>query len=274
VKNKDFVAFILTHGRPDNLKTLKSLKKSGYTGPLYIIVDNEDKTVDAYVKKYGDKVKVFDKKAMADKVDEGNNFDDRRVIVHARNYCFELAKELGFKYFIQLDDDYGSFLFRYSEGGRTIKDIDRVFDSLLDFYKSIPALSIAFSQGGDHIGGFSGTKLKRKCMNSFIYSVDREFQFVGAINEDVNTYTTLGSRGGLFLTFTSLQLNQEQTQTNKSGMADIYKKFGTYFKAFTSTMMYPSGVKVSMMNTTNSRIHHLIKWGNTVPMIIDERFKK
>ena len=29
-----------------------------------------------------------------------------RAIVYARNACFDLAKDLGITYFIQLDDDY------------------------------------------------------------------------------------------------------------------------------------------------------------------------
>ena len=54
----------------------------------------------------------------------------------------------------------------------------------------------------------------------------------------------------------------------------MYLKYGTYCKAFTTTMMHPSGVKVTMMNTSNPRIHHSIKWVNTVPMIISEEHKK
>ena len=111
-------------------------------------------------------------------------------------------------------------------------------------------------------------------MNSFICSTEREFQFIGAMNEDVNTYTTLGSRGNLFFTFTGLQLNQAQTQSQKGGITDMYLKYGTYCKAFTTTMMHPSGTKVSMMNTTNARLHHLISWKNTTPMIINEKYKK
>ena len=272
--NKDFAVFILTHGRPDNIKTLKSLNKSGYTGRIYYIVDNEDKTAEKYKENFGEEfVKIFDKKALADQVDEGNNFDERRTITHARNASFQIAREIGIKYFVQLDDDYGSFLYRY-ERGLTIKSIDRVFDLFIDFYKSTNAKSIAFSQGGDHIGGFAGTKLKRKCMNSFFCSTDREFQFIGAKNEDVNTYTTLGSRGDLFFTFTSIQLNQEPTQSQKSGITDMYLRYGTYCKAFTTIMMMPSSVKVSMMNSNNPRLHHSIKWINTTPMIISENNKK
>jgi hypothetical protein len=274
MENK-IVVFILTHGRPDNVKTLKLIRARGYTGEVYFIVDNEDKTLEKYKKKFGEKyVKVFDKKAMADEVDEGNNFDERRTITHARNACFKIAKDLGIKYFIQLDDDYYSLGYRYIEGEKKINNLDKVLDIMLEFYKSISAKSIAFSQGGDHIGGFAGIKLKRKCMNSFICSTDREFQFVGAMNEDVNTYTTLGSRGDLFLTFTNINLSQTDTQTNNSGITDMYLRFGTYCKAFTTVMMQPSSVKVSMMNSKNPRIHHSIKWVNTTPMILDEKYKK
>jgi hypothetical protein len=54
----------------------------------------------------------------------------------------------------------------------------------------------------------------------------------------------------------------------------MYLRFGTYCKAFTTVMMQPSSVKVSMMNSKNPRIHHSIKWVNTTPMILDEKYKK
>jgi hypothetical protein len=273
--NNQFAVFILTHGRPDNVKTLSTLKRCGYTGPVYFIVDNEDKTINKYIKNFGaDSVKVFDKKKIADLIDEGNNFDERRTITHARNACFQIANDLGVKYFVQLDDDYYYFGYRYESGAKIIKNLDAVFDIVLDFYKSTNIKSIAFSQGGDHIGGFSGIKLKRKCMNSFFCSTDRPFTFVGSMNEDVNTYTTLGSRGDLFTTFTNLQLDQKDTQSQNSGITDMYLKFGTYCKSFTSVMMHPSSVSASMMNSNNPRIHHSIKWGATVPLIVREEHKK
>lgn len=277
MENKDFAVFILTHGRPDNIITLNTLKKCGYTGKIFFIIDNEDKTIDKYIKNFGiENVKIFNKKAMADEVDEGNNFDERRTITHARNACFKIAKELNITYFLQLDDDYKQFKFRFENKlgyEAVIKNIDNVFDIFIDFYKNTNIKSIAFSQGGDHIGGFSITKLKRKCMNSFFCSIEREFQFIGAMNEDVNTYTTLATRGDLFFTFTSIQLDQKQTQSQNSGITDMYLKYGTYCKAFTTVIMHPSGAKVSMMHTNHQRIHHSIKWKNTTPMIIREKHK-
>ena len=275
MENKDFAVFILTHARPENVKTYTTLKKCGYTGKIYLIVDDEDKTIDKYISNFGlDSIKIFNKKQMADSIDEGNNFDNRKVIIHARNACFEIAKELGIKYFVQFDDDYYYFGYRYSTGAKIIKNIDAVFDSMLNYYKSTNITSICFSQGGDHIGGFSGIKLKRKAMNSFFCSTDRPFQFIGSINEDVNTYTSLGCRGYLFFTFTNIQLDQKDTQSNNGGMTDEYALTGTYVKSFHSVMMHPSGVKISMMNANNVRLHHSIKWVNTTPMILNESYKK
>jgi hypothetical protein len=286
MENKDFAVFILTHGRPDNVKTLSTLKKCGYTGKNYFIVDNEDKSIEKYQKNYGiENVKIFDKKSIADEVDEGNNFDERRTITHARNACFKIAKEMGIKYFVQLDDDYTSFEWRYkSKDGKKLKvhkitNLDKIMELHLNFYKSTKFKSIAFAQGGDFIGGVENPTVKkrplmRKCMNSFFCSTERQFQFVGAMNEDVNTYTSLGSRGELFGTIPMISLTQTATQSQKSGITDMYTRYGTYCKAFTTVMMQPSSVRVSMMNTSNVRIHHSIKWINTVPMIIDCKYKK
>jgi hypothetical protein len=282
----DFSIFILTHGRPTNVKTMATLQRAGYTGSLYLVVDDEDKTLDKYIANFGkDMVVVFNKKQMADQVDEGNNFDERRTITHARNACFQIAKDKGLKYFMELDDDYISFEYRYvSKCGQKLNvhrvtNLDSILELYLGFFKATGFSSIAFAQGGDFIGGVENryaTKkpLIRKCMNSFICSTDRPFQFIGAMNEDVNTYVTLGSRGVLFGTIPMVSLVQTATQSQKSGITDMYLRYGTFCKAFTTVMMHPSSVKVSMMNTNNPRVHHLIKWQNTTPMIISEGHKK
>lgn len=40
----DFCAFILTHGRPGKVLTYRTLRRAGYTGKIFIVVDDEDKT--------------------------------------------------------------------------------------------------------------------------------------------------------------------------------------------------------------------------------------
>ena len=60
MKNK-FAVFILSHGRADNLKTLGTLRRQGYTGKIYVILDNEDDQIDEYKKIKDIEVIVFDK---------------------------------------------------------------------------------------------------------------------------------------------------------------------------------------------------------------------
>lgn len=287
MNNKDFAVFILTHGRPDNLITLETLKKCGYTGNLYLIIDNEDKRANEYFERFGREMVIqFDKKKYADDCDECNNFDERRTITMSRNACFDIAKKVKVTYFMQLDDDYVKFDYRTNKNNNYPNDhfkinstFDYIITLLLDFYKSTNTLSIAIAQGGDFIGGSESDMalkmpLKRKCMNSFICSTERPFKFVGAMNEDVNTYTTLGSRGNLFFTIPFISLTQKETQSQEGGISDMYLKYGTFCKSFTTVMNMPSSVKVTMMNTSHKRLHHKISWNNTVPKIISEDLKK
>lgn len=280
----DFVAFILSHGRSDRIYTYQTLRTSGYTGPIVIVVDNEERTIDEYRSRFGNQVYVFDKSAVAREMDEGDNFNDRRAVIYARNACFAIAKELGYEWFIELDDDYTAFRYRKDSENRYvtdryIKSLDAVLETMLRYYEKIPALSIAMAQGGDFIGGKGGStfghKPKRKCMNSFICSIKRPFQFFGRINEDVNTYVTLGSRGGLFLTIGHIGLEQKTTQSNAGGMTEMYLDSGTYVKSFYTVMYHPSSVKIWLMGENiGSRIHHKVKWRYTVPVILSEEFKK
>jgi hypothetical protein len=280
----DFCVFILTHGRPDKVYTYKALKKSGYTGPIYIVIDDEDKTAGECKKIFGsENVLTFSKAEIAKTFDEGDNFNDRRAIVYARHACFELAKQVGYKYFIQLDDDYTAFNYKFNHkkeyGDWVVKNLDAVFGLMLDYYKSIPALAIAMAQGGDFIGGKNGSfakalKLKRKCMNSFICSTERPFKFFGRMNEDVSTYTYLGRRGFLFLTINNLMLSQKATQSTAGGMTEAYKESGTYVKSFYSVMYSPSCVSVSEMGSVNRRIHHKVSWNNAAVCIVDPVYRK
>ena len=287
MENKDFAVFILTNGRPDNVKTYSTLIKYGYTGKVYFIVDNEDSSAYKYIQNFGiHRVMLFDKKEMLDEIDRADNFNNFNLVLFARNICFKIAKDLGIKYFMQLDDDYTAFEFRIDTNStencgdvKPIKNLDRTLDLLLNYYKTIPALSIAFAQGGDFIGGINNGKgayrfNKRKCMNTFLCSTDRPFKFTGSTNEDVNTYTILGSRGELFLTIPFVSIVQTTTQKNKGGLTDIYMASGTYIKSFYSILMHPSSIKVAMMNAKHTRLHHSIKWINTTPQIIDYKYKK
>ena len=284
--NSDFCVFILTHARAEKVITYSLLRDRGYTGEIFLVIDDTDKQADLYKEKYGDNVLVFNKDEIAKEFDEGDNFKDRRAVVYARNAVFELARQVGFKYFMVLDDDYTDFRWTFDndKNYKITKNykLDRTFQIMLNFYKSVPVTSIAMSQGGDFIGGEGSGMSKlhiagqihRKVMNTFICSTDRPFQFIGRINEDVNAYINLGNKGELFFTIARLRVEQKQTQANTGGLTEIYLSMGTYVKSFYSVMYNPSCVKVRMMGETRRRLHHSVTWENAVPKILNEKFKK
>ena len=283
----NFCVFILTHGRAHKVFTYLSLLESNYTGPVYLVIDNEDTEADEYYRIYGDKVVMFDKNKVAEKMDQGDNFKDKRTIVYARNACFEIARNLGYEYFIQLDDDYFNFCYKIDENYQyldstnksKILDLDSIFGMMLDYYKNIPARSLAMSQGGDYIGGrdsqiHKSINSRRKAMNTLICSVNREFKYFGRINEDVNAYSRFQNLGNLFLTIPLVAIQQKQTQSNSGGMTEMYLDSGTYVKSFYTVMYQPSSVKISMMGESHRRLYHFIEWAFTVPCIISEDHKK
>lgn len=284
----DFAVFILTHGRAGNVQTYKTLRDSGYTGRIFLMVDDEDSQIAEYKKRFGNQVVVFSKQAAVEMTDSGDNFGKRNSVVYARNYNFEMARQLGVKYFLQLDDDYRQFRYTFNNKREyitkniNIGNLDAVISAMLEFYIASGALTVAMSQGGDFIGGPGSNvsklhaqgKFSRKAMNAFFMSIDRPFKFMGRINEDVNAYIEIGHRGGMFITVPRIRLEQTQTQANSGGLTDIYLDLGTYVKSFYSVMYAPSCVKITEMGVKSRRLHHTIKWKHTVPMIISEDVKK
>ncbi len=284
----NFAVFILSHGRPKNVKTYETLRKFGYTGKIYLIIDDEDKCKDEYKEIYSDEVLIFNKKNRALKTDSGDNLDNRNTVLYARNENFKIAKDLGLDFFWQLDDDYKEFRYAFNDRldyitkNIKIKNLDVLLSLIIEFIKTTNTNCVAFSQGGDFIGGDNSSvaknvikgRMSRKVMNSFLFKVDRPIEFVGRMNDDVNTYVTLGCRGVLLFTIGQLRLEQVETQKNSGGLTDMYIEFGTYKKSFYTVMMHPSSVVIREMGVSNKRLHHFINAKNTYPLIISEKVKK
>lgn len=286
---RNFAVFILSHGRSDAVYSYHSLIKHGYTGKIYILIDNEDKQANQYKQKYGNNVLIFDKTSFAKNVDACDNYDRRNSVVFARNYCFQLAKEMGITHFLQLDDDYTRYQWsidcngNYQTAKNSITCLDSIFDSCLDLLDSTDFVSIAFAQDGDFIGGDGHAQvlrlrnkgfIYRKAMNSFFFRSDSDVTFRGRVNDDVNLYVECGRRGQLFATIPNVRLSQPLTQVNLGGCTDIYKEMGTYIKSFYSVIVAPSCVKIATVGHVNKRIHHRVVWKHACPVIINEKYRK
>jgi hypothetical protein len=283
--NKNIAVFILSHERPDNVITYKTLRNCGYTGKIFIIVDDEDKTLSQYKAKYKDEVIVFSKKDYEQKFDIMDNLDGNKVIVYARNACYDIARELGLDYFFEYEDDYTHFQYRHIDKkvlkATKPKNLDDILNATIDCLDETNVTTIAFSQGGDHMGGvrgFNHVSYKRKAMNTFVFKVNQnpadDTLFTGRMNDDVNTYLSQGKIGKLFFQIAEVSVVQLQTQSNAGGNTEAYKAYGTYVKSFYSVMAAPDCCKVALIGSTNRRFHHKINWKYAVPMILDEKYRK
>lgn len=271
---------IPTHGRPDLVYTERSLRRSGYTGDIYLLCDDEDELLGEYRKRYGDKVIVFSKDDYAGRFDKMDNFGNKACVVYARNAIWDAAKSLGLRYFVVADDDYFAFEYRTTESGgyyaKNIRNLDDVFGAYIAFLQSTKVSTICFAQGGDYIGGAennnvrSGFKHSRKMMNLYFFAVDRPLEFKGTINEDLTSSITEGVIGKVIISSFMNSITQSATQSNMGGLTEIYLELGTYVKSFYSVMAAPSCVKVAEMGNTSSRLHHRVSWRHAVPKIVSE----
>ncbi|NCU33694.1 MAG: hypothetical protein EOM23_12355 [Candidatus Moranbacteria bacterium] len=280
-----FAVFILSHGRPDSAYTYETLIDQRYTGKVYFIVDDTDKTLGEYREHFGEMVLTFSKSEIKEKTDTGDNFKEMNIVLYARNACWEIARQLGLKYFLVLDDDYIDFrykfdnLSRYISSLKIIYNLDSVFTSMVMALIETKFDCIAMAQNGDYIGGadngFEHSQgRRRKIMNTFFCVTKKPFKFFGRINEDVNAYVFWGRSGKRFLTVPQLAVQQKQTQSNPGGLTDSYLTLGTYVKSFYSVMYAPSCVHVKLMQSNHPRIHHQVKWNCAVPKILREEHRK
>lgn len=183
--------------------------------------------------------------------------------------------------FIEIDDDITGFEWRLTAYGESIyysikNNIDDILTVLIEFYEKcgrIDCLSIG-QTGGDFTGGGVNKPLsKRKMMGFFICSTRRRFEFIGRINEDVNTYAAKARAGNLFIMQMMIVFHTITTQSQKGGLTEIYLEYGTYLKSFYSVMYCPSGVKVMLFcdgqqKNEQGRYHHNINWNAVAPKIL------
>ena len=278
-----FGLFILTHKRPDRVITINTLRKSGYTGKIYLLCDVDDPTLHEYEERYGDSVKTFDKRDYIDKFDLMLNEVKLNAVVYARNAVYDVAREMGLDYIIVMDDDYSVFYTNVDKTAfykrKKIIDMDRVIKAHLRFLASTGISTLAFAQGGDFVGGWNGTINKtnfrplRKAMNVFFFKVSNPVQFNGTINEDSTMGIQEARKGNVVLTNCLVQLEQTTTQQADGGLTDIYKDSGTYQKSFYTLLACPASTCV-MYQRAVGRVHHFIKGDLAYPKIISEDHKK
>lgn len=272
----DFGMFILSHGRAGNVLTFDTLRRCGYTGKIFIVIDDQDEQQEDYKKEYGDCVIVFDKREWAEKTDTIKATCDLRSVVFARNACYEIAKQLNMRYFCEFDDDLEEIRIRYLSDnklrGKRVEDFDSIVDCMISFMESDNRIcSLSFGLDFDYIGGKNGQyqkKLERMCFGFYFLRVDNPVPFIGITCEDMNAALKVCDSGNImFRVFDIMAYSPERT-TNEGGNFSLYNSMTKYVRNFYPVIVCPSGIKIKPN-------HDIKKYSDYIfPMIIGGRWKK
>ncbi len=278
----DFAVFITTHGRANNQITLNTLKTLGYTGDLYLVIDDTDIQKDWYIEKYGvNNVLVFRKQLYVAKTDVCQPVPSYKAVVFARNAVEDFARNMGYKYFMVVDDDVTNLRLRYDVNG-SLKSakltgcIDDILQCIVQYIEETGVACVTFGFTNTYRGGVASvrkfTSRNRFCAELFIRNVAKPVRWRANFVEDLVTSIDLGIRGDVCLQFVPIQLELCMSEgTRQGGMSEAYNSIGKYKFYSMPSMIYPNCVSVVFDGAkwkTRTRAEY------SVPKIISSRYRK
>lgn len=289
MKNK-FCVFILSHQNYDQCKTLDMLKKYNYNGDWKIVVDDLDNQLNLYKEKYKDNLIIFKKEDWFDSVDTAYSpgWDSKSSPVYARIFLQKYVEDNNITNYSVFDDDIHRLnLVRKLPNKlekKEIKDINKIFDLLIDYQNSADIYCLGFSSPMDYIGGeYIVNKIlnKRRVFNIFLLHKDRKLKWKTIFYDDNNTCLTNGVLGKLIIKIPFIEIiadtqgSQNQNNGKKiadGGMQELYEKSNQYTRAFFSVMVQPSSVFLKGFRIKDN-LYPNIKNVNQFPRIISEKEK-
>ena len=279
----DFAIFILTHGRAEKQVTYKALRDAGYTGKVYFVIDNLDEQGEKYKELYGDNVIVFDKEKEYSKTDTFTCEKNLLAVVYARNACFEIAKSVGVKWFINCDDDIISFFYRVPVDGKLtsvkIKRMDDLIESFIEFMSCSGVECMSIAANGIYVAGAANGKVVDGCQWSFahfyMFNAESELRFKSIWLEDLIFSISKQKLGYKMLSTTLVSQvlpSLEAVQKNqKGGMRDNYESSSNWINEFTPLITAPDCLKMvrkdGRWKSRKSKDNFMVKY-------VSDRWKK
>lgn len=237
----NFAVFICTHGRPSTQYTRDSLIRCGYTGKIYLVLDDTDPTIQQYIDIYGtDSLVVFDKNHYinSDKYDNGTNAPKFKCIVYAKRAVEDIAKSMGYNHFAIADDDMTDFTIRFPTDEKLATYKIHDLDSILDIYCDIacgPVAGVGFGYITSYLVGKSAFEYpslsSRKLPYQFVIRNGKiPVIWESWFAEDDITELQSSYIGNIWLSIPHIK---QVTKTigdisGEGGMADIYKQNDTF----------------------------------------------
>lgn len=277
----DFAIFILTHGRPNNQDTLTTLRKSGYTGKIYLVVDDLDDTLIEYQRQYDD-VLVFDKMKYVKDAETGLSQPYIKFALFARNAIEDMAKDLGLSYFAMADDDLTKFRLRYPDGDKlrslVITDMDRLLETYVEFMEESDIATTSFASHLNFIGGVktmpdSDSPKLRMCFNFYLRSVKHKVKWLSNICHDRITSIMFGRKGQIWLQVPFVQYDMRELYgINSGGNSDTYRKISDFHRSFFPVMFIPDCNYSSFWSRSGKWVTSISDYDSICPKIVSSSY--
>jgi hypothetical protein len=236
---------IISHSRP-SCETYGALRAHGYSGKIFILVDDEDQTVESYKAKYKDCVHVYHKQDYR-LVDTCDNSSSLSAAVVARHACHDLAVSLGLDAYVMSDDDITDFVYRQYDENHSLKtyqihNFDEVFSECYDFLFSIKNTMFSFFPAAMVFPG-RFDKFERWCTQFMFRKVSDGIHLKQRFHDDMYEMMTCDRIGYFVFCIHNLIFKSDQCTTTQSvtgGMADAYKSYSPYARRFLNVITNPS----------------------------------
>ncbi|MDO4648575.1 MAG: hypothetical protein Q4B26_07980 [Eubacteriales bacterium] len=225
----DTVVFIITHARANEQLTLNMLRKTQYSGKIFLVVDDQDPELELYKEKYKDMVLVFSKEQYWKTTDTFTNQKNLKGAVYARNACADLAREKGFKYFFTLDDDLQSLMYKIPEMTRKklitkrVKRSERIIDGIVEWLEKAEQIkAIALPTDGRFMGGVNNDVLngiKYNIVKFCCYRTDSPYRYKSIVYEDMATPNEGYQRGEIAFSFMAVAHHAKEKKNGQTGGA-------------------------------------------------------
>lgn len=279
----DFAIFILTHGRPNKQDTISALDKAGYTGKVYLVVDDLDTSIEEYKKLYNNVI-VFDKMKYVALAETGISEPHIKFALFARNAIEDIAVNLKLSYFAMLDDDLTKFRYRYiyenKLRSKDVTNMDDVLNSYINFMEIGNISTTSLASQSRFLGGISSipkpnsSKL-RACFNFFIRSVKHRVVWKSNICHDRVTSVLNGRDGQVWLQLPFVQFDMRELYgINEGGNSDVYRKVTDFYRLFFNVLFLPDCDRVMYWKKSESWINNIPNYNALCPMIISDKYRQ
>ncbi len=266
----DYLIFIISHGRPNVQKTYEFLVSKHCTKNTFIVCDDLDPTLDEYLKNYGDRVLVFNKKRYMDVVDVFYNVPNPNHPVYARNAVYDLAIERGYRYFVCLDDDMSALRIRTAKAERGTENIDGVFQAVFRFIRDSGVYIYGSGGASSFFGGFKDEMLFT-AVNACFCDTQRRVEFKCHYNEDVVTPLAYNKVGKIICATCHIHFFFQADGSNAGGIEYERSFRECYIYCVSALISDPAKPRITY--TPPSHIAK-IRSGKAHPMILNEKWRK